>query len=229
LALIVKEDFTEPHGENVVIVRIDASTPRLVIPIPGGDAYNEAWLTDGRLVVVDPHGLWVVDAEGTNLHRVFSSPLGRGRLIPAPDGKTVVVTQWHPSGEPDRALIVDLEAGTSRPVCGDEGIVRNRDPQWSPDGTRLPCPVLRNGREAAAVWSTETGTMVVIDPSLSRPIWSPRGDLIAGVDSLSGPDRDLVVMAPDGTGRRTIISASSPFEALVWSPTQTQIAFALRP
>lgn len=226
LAVAVNEDLTEPHHEHLVIVRIDGTTPRRLIPIPTSDAYNEAWLSDGRLVVLDSGGVWVVDSDGSDLRRVFSAPLGRGRLIPSPDGSTVVVTQWGRSDEPTQALLVDLAAGSSRPVCAENGVAPNRDPRWSPDGKRLLCPLLRDGREATAVWSVDTGALVVVDPSLGRPVWSPRGDLIAGFDSGTG---DLVVEAPDGRGRRVLLSTSRPMTSLVWSPDGNQIAFALLP
>jgi Tol biopolymer transport system component len=98
----------------------------------------------------------------------------------------------------------------------------------SPDGRRLLCPLLRDDGEATGIWSADTNALVMLDPSLSRPVWSPRGDAIAGVGSISGPERDLVVEAPDGTGRRTLLSTAASLYSLVWSADGKQIAFALR-
>jgi len=87
-----------------------------------------------------------------------------------------------------------------------------RDPSWSPDGSRL---VARSG-EALFVINSDGGERRKLVPGGVHPIWSPRGDLIAFTRN-----RDGYVVNADGTGLRRLFGDGFPGD---WSPDGTKIA-----
>jgi hypothetical protein len=78
---------------DIAVVPIDGSTAPATIHLPG-DQFDEAWLTDGRIVILDATGLWVAQPDGSGLRQAYRGNLTRGRLVASPDGHHVAVTQW---------------------------------------------------------------------------------------------------------------------------------------
>ncbi|MCA1842298.1 MAG: hypothetical protein LC792_03735 [Actinobacteria bacterium] len=170
---------------------------------------------------------------GTDLHAVYPAALDRGRLVVSPDGHTVAVTQRAPqSTSSTSAFLADLDAdgANRRPACRDKALPAFSVPRCSPTGDRLLClPHHRNGTTATVVTIPDSGSGTVIDASLSDPDWSPDGRRVVGTGNPSGPYRDLAVLAVDGSGRQTVLTAgANTTTAPRWSPDGRTIAFTLR-
>jgi Tol biopolymer transport system component len=228
LAVTVDPDYTVPGDSDVAIFPIDGSGPPVSIKLPG-DQFDEAWLPDGRIVILDGGGLWVVRPDGTVIRRVTTGPLTWGRILASPDAETVAVVQWPKDGvSNDDVVLVDIrrEQVTPRPICGEAGILRVRKPSWSPAGDRLICPVSVDGRAGAIIAPADGSPTSLLDGSITWPLWSLGSDRIVGVDNVTGPSQDLVTLSPDGTGRRTVLSATGhPLSEPLWSATGTEIVF----
>jgi Tol biopolymer transport system component len=104
---------------------------------------------------------------------------------------------------------------------------RDRDPAWSPDGTKVAFASSRYDNWEIFVM-TANGTMqanLTNNPSDDfSPAWSPDGARIAFTSDRDGND-EIYVMYADGTGqaRRTNNAASDDKPA--WSPDGSKIAF----
>jgi hypothetical protein len=73
----------------------------------------------------------------------------------------------------------------------------------------------------------------LLDTWLGRPAWSPRSDLIAGLDNpAGGVYRQLVIIQPDASDRKTLLTVPDPFLLdqqinVSWSSDGRSIAFSV--
>jgi Tol biopolymer transport system component len=106
--------------------------------------------------------------------------------------------------------LIDADGGGARPLTDTPG--EERDPSWSPDGTRL---ALRAGGGIDVV-DADGGNRRNLAPNGFHPIWSPSEDVIA----FARDDGGYVVNA-DGSGLQRI-GEGIPGD---WSPDGTKLAF----
>jgi TolB protein len=90
-------------------------------------------------------------------------------------------------------------------------------PAWSPDGTKIVFSrvTLQPGNEDLYTMNADGSSVTKLTDGGSQPVWSPLGDQIA---FSSG---QIEVIAPDGTGRRTLTPGTFPD----WSPDGRRIVF----
>jgi Tol biopolymer transport system component len=164
---------------------------------------------------VGPRGwdLYLTDLESRQSRRLTDHPALDFNAAFAPEGgRLAFVSERDGNAE----LYTVRADGTGLRRLTDEFALDDR-PSWSPDGRRIAFsstrqPDDRPGRawNAAYVMEADGTDPVRITPPGAAdysPAWSPRGDLIA-VASGGGEagGTDLYVMAPDGSGRRRVIS-----------------------
>jgi RNA polymerase sigma factor (sigma-70 family) len=162
---------------------------------PGG----MSWSPDSKRIVFfqerEPYGLYIADADGSNL-----TYLAEG-----------IYPQWLPRGD----TIVFIDPAESGWQCNMY--------LMSPDGTnrrliaRLPCESEDAGGRILLIgpraqWSPD-GLMLAFSASQEEPpMWAPAPD--TGLSSM--PEREIFVMAADGSGLTNITNSPSDDYSPVW-------------
>jgi Tol biopolymer transport system component len=203
---------------------------------------DPVWSPDGTKIAFtrwsEPQGLYVMNADGGDLHMVFAI---NGAKSPtwSPDGTkiafTAVYKQVEGRGRPGspgplsdyrRISVIDLAGGQKSDVMTD-GDQQAMTPSWGPDG-RFVYKGVRG-----FFLTTETGwpTALPENPLQQSPAWSPDGSKIAFM--VDQHDHwDIAVMNSDGSAEKFL--TSSPFVlfsrpvnnvAPAWSPDGKSIAF----
>ncbi len=175
-------------------------------------------------VPAQPRGTIVFSSVGVRYFDIYLRSDAGGESLVAPHPALDFNAAFAPDGE--RIAFVSRRDGNMELyVVGVDGDGLRRltnhfalddHPAWSPDGRRLAFVSTRQAaRSPGQAWNaiyvmSDLGTDVrrlspegVADYS---PCWSPRGDLIACASgSGKSGESDIVVMAPDGKGRRLVV------------------------
>ena len=179
--------------------------------VPTFDCAQEpAWSRDGRLIAFASGdgpapcrgGLWVMNADGTDSHRV--APAGRN-----PD--------WSPDGahlafDASGNIMVADASGANARVLATNGV----DPAWSPNGTKL---AFERQKTVVIVGADGTAERLVATDA-GQPDWSPDGTRLV-VTKRSSPG--LAIVSLDGTGFQSLTADYDSQAA--WSPDGRWIAY----
>lgn len=179
--------------------------------------------------------LWVVDADGGNLHPANIRPSSWGQAWLSPDGATVYTVGSEVQTDYNgNALLATAADGTGTPIKllegTDEGSVK-----FSPDGRRVAA-YARNGGATYALWIVDTQTGVAVQPPdvaagiyLGDFEWSPNGARLAVMDR---SNNRIVVLDASGNLVREIANPIPPvpdsgvnLETIAWSPNSAEFSF----
>lgn len=133
-------------GED--IFRINLATGQVEDLVRGsGSDYNPAWSADHVLAFVSTGGgasLWIKDPFSEAVTKIVGVPGGfLFRPSWSPDGR--VVYCWDRSGEGAGVDLWSVHVDTGRPTRLTAHPARDRNPAWSPDGTRIVAASDRDG------------------------------------------------------------------------------------
>lgn len=261
----VGEKIAYRYNGVIGVIDADGGEVRWLPTRRAGLALDPAWSPDGTRIAfsgaeftvveregrddlgIDDRGIYVINADGTDLVRLTPSRLPSSRRIfpedtlPAwsPDGTRIAFLRTYPSGN-EEIYTMNADGSGLRPLTDEaqEQISAERL-AWSPDGsevivsTDLPNPSDDSTRwygfDAIDVDSSQrrqvAGPILLPpdDPTIrtKAPILSPDGTRVAFVRG-----EELFVANADGSGPRRI--GDRPGEwfpgALTWSPDGTRIA-----
>jgi Tol biopolymer transport system component len=123
-----------PQGvwNKLIVMNADGSSPR-VVPIPDSTPWKPSWSGVSNHIVFEEDSLWVTDVRG-NLREITHPPTG-GNHTPdwSRDGVSIAFVG---STDTDEWIFVITRPGgmITQLTSGPD---RDRDPAWSPDGTRI--------------------------------------------------------------------------------------------
>jgi TolB protein len=198
----------------------------------------------GKLVYADEVGrIQIINADGTG-----QTQLTEGLFIIdddpvySPDGSKIAFSRYSSSKSEvcvmnaDGTNVVTITSGNVEPES------YNRNPSWSPDGTKLVFISNRSGSGKTELWTVNSDgsapvrltTSVQIASSDQGPIfssdldpaWSPDGSKIAFVSNRSAwADTELYVMNADGSDPVKLTDDTLDDYMPSWSPDSQKIAF----
>src|SRR6266853_1626602 len=105
--------------------------------------------------------------------------------------------------------------------------LRDGDPAWSPDGTRIAFWTTRDGDWEVWVMNADGWTLVNVTNNAAAdagPVWSPDGSKIAFWTNRDGND-EIYVMNGDGSNPVNFTNNPAADRAPAWSPDGQKIAF----
>jgi Tol biopolymer transport system component len=181
--------FYSPTGA-LDVVGIDGTGERELVSrdkfMLGDAKYAISWSPDGsQLAFSRRENIWIVNADGSNLHALTQSGPATGNYHPAwsPDGSTIAY--WHgsidsPDGGPGDAEIYTIPAGGGRPTRLTHDDAGSIEPAWSPDGNLI---VYRSAPpDDLIVMRADGSDSHRVTPDRMNPwapAWSPDGSRIA--------------------------------------------------
>lgn len=196
--------------------------------VTSGGAWDRepAWTADGSAIVFssDRGGnfhLWrvAVGANGANgePERLTTSPLPDGEPAITPDGRIFFVRGRLGAA----TLWMRAANGTESRVTKERAV--ERWPSVSADGSKLAYVAIDNATHRLHVRSTDSGrdTVVLSDPRVEHPTWSPNGDRISW--TAAGPRGSVYVSPSDG---RYVNLVSTHHAEAAWNPDGKSLALA---
>ena len=199
--------------------------PPTETPVPLSALGQIAFMSNLHFMEEGPQ-VYVINADGSNPHRLTSGRGWQGPLSWSPDGKTIASVR---GGD---IYVMDTDGSNPRNLTNYEA--GDQEPAWSPDGKRIAFSSNRAGRISVQAYAMDIFVMNAdgSDPrnltesttSDTSPAWSPDGSHIAFQSDRDG-NQEIYVMAADGSNPRNITNHESYDASPAWSPDGRYIAF----
>jgi TolB protein len=218
------------NGLSIFVMRADGSS-RTRVTSEGFLDESPVWSPDGATIAFDsnrdPAGIWIVNADGTNLHSFLNSssfvqPSG---LAWSADGGKIAFTAHV---DTVFAILVANADGSNahRITTNSHGEQR---PSWSPDGTKLAFearPDAASDTHLFVIGADGTGQQqLTTDTFDGSARWSPDGAQIV-FDRNTSPGIQVFVMNADGSNQHALTTTGANFGA-AWSPDGQQFEYTV--
>jgi Tol biopolymer transport system component len=220
------------HYKGVPAIAVFRADGSLVRTVATGVDGQPSWSPNGRLIAFQRYvrrgapsrAIFVVDADGGNVHQVARYAQPYGRLAWSPDSAHLLYAGTDRRGHAlfvVRADGADLASPRRLVAAGETNLA---EASWSPDGKRL---AFVHGRNVAIANADGTGVADVDVPFVFGPVWSPDGSSLAFV----GRHVNWVVRA-DGSGLHRLPGCECRrvwpgfTQQLAWSPDSKDLAYS---
>jgi Tol biopolymer transport system component len=216
--------FTSLCDIHVMSVNPDGSgLDEIAPPI----ATRPAWSADGtKIAYSDGTRIVVANEDGGGASPILDWGAAVEGLAWSPNGGRLVATLTTCEEEECRPDLYVLNSDGTNVIDLTPDLFPDRDPSWSPDGTRIVFSSIRNSNYDIFVVNADgTGAAQLTSggPDELDPNWSPDGTRIVFEQS-SGSSHPIVVMNADGSNRHAL-STPQPAIAPAWSPDGSLIAY----
>lgn len=188
-----------------------------------------------QVAYIDDGQLWVMAADGSDQRQL--TQLGAGPPTWSPDGSRLVYTKWNVDpcypGPATKCAITEIWTVNADGTGERKLLPLALSPAWSPDGRRLLYRDFAGPAEAGMASGVlelaradgthiaSIPTSITWDGTRQVAAWSPNGRWIAYERQMWSGEHRLLVIRPDGAGRRRVSSGSSP----TWSPDGKLLAY----
>ena len=219
---------------EVFLIDADGRNPRNLTNHFAMDG-NPTWSADGRQIAfvrrIDKNrerfeidmGVYVMNADGDNVHRLTPSSVRASEPDWSPDGMKIVYTAKTPKG---KSTIYVMDRDGAHAVKLTQGVA----PRWSPDGrqivfVRFEGPVDQLSR-IYVMHSDGSNIHAIGEKGIEDnfPVWSPDGRQIAFT---RGPwSQEIYVMNANGARIRNLTNHPADDSHPEWSPDGKWIAFS---
>jgi hypothetical protein len=200
-----------PDGSRIVYSRYDGS----------------GYIAGCELTRGCPADLYVVDADGTDEHRITDDEQDQATPSWSPDGTRIAFVGAN--GDARNVTIETIATdGTDRKVVVPPGDELRVFTAWSPDGSTIAYEAAtRDATFEVRAVDVATGAVRTVaetdrDTTGGRPVWSPDGTSIAYARRGDAGD-EVWVVDVDGSDPRLALDAASPGVApLAWQPVPVE-------
>jgi Tol biopolymer transport system component len=133
----VLDELDGTRSSELRVAEVRGSGERSLVHAPSS-IWDVAWAPNGRTIALSVvsapsrqgvDGIWLVEADGTGLHRVADN-WGAG-LAWSPDSERLAMWRRIDFRPPDLISVISVDTGVTHDLTA------GRDPQWSPDGGSL--------------------------------------------------------------------------------------------
>ena len=238
IAYAVPDAKATDSGGHALTLRIYTIEPsggqtRQIASVEGG-AGGLDWSPDGQRLafgVWQEGGVYVVDADGSNPHRVVDDGLQPSW---SPDGERLAY-----AGYDGEIHVVDGDGSNESVLTDLSGSATS--PDWSPDGRSIAFvgPGPEDHRQGWDIYVMDADGSNVVDvtnhPAVDLdPAWSPDGAVILFRSRRAMPvgstpegefNERLYTIHPNGSGLSELTTTTTITQSPVWSPDGTKIAF----
>ena len=203
----------------------------------------QAQTNTGKLVYADESGrIQIINADGTGQTKLTDG----GFIIDddpvySPDGSKIAFSRQKGS----KTEVCIMNADGTNVVTVTSGDVTpesyNRNPSWSPDGSKFVFQSNRSGSGKAEIWmaNADGSGLLRLTTNIQKgsdgqgpifsldfdPAWSPDGSKIAFVSNRDGVDTELYLMNTDGSSLVRLTDDGLDDTMPAWSPDSQRIAF----
>lgn len=189
---------------------------RTLIPSPDGKTIAYLRDVDGLTV------LWAMDRDGANRRPILDGSFHIESAVWSPDGKKIAIAYTTEIVSNDIATLnADGTGFVNLAPDPLPGIYVDRDPSWSPDGTRIAFSSSRSGARHLWIMNADGSAPVQVIPNTTtrterNTVWSPDGAFIAAVASTPA-GQGITFVRPDGTDLSHVVIPAGPNDP-VWLP-----------
>jgi Tol biopolymer transport system component len=216
-------------GREVQIMRLDGSE----VVAAGMIGHSQSWSPDGSRVVFingnlsDAGDIFVLNADGSGLQQLTSTPAREERPRWSPDGSRILFNAF--AGEVSQVYTINADGTNLRQLTTQDGV----DAEWSPDGSRIVFTTKRAGNTDIYVMNADGSDQRPLTGEATdehTPLWSGDGALIAFQRTIPrtnpGLDYESVHVVNATTGQQSTIADSGFDTYLVrWSPDGTRVVY----
>jgi len=180
----------------------------------------------------DQYDIYIMDADGTNVERLTTSPVVENTCSWSPDGRRVIYDSLSIN---DGILVMNDDGSWTVRLIANEQTVAHVYPAWSPDGSKIVFVTITNLDQANESWDifvtdVDGGNMTQLtNTSLGDtvwvPAWSPDGTKIVYDFTPKGQAGDIYLMNADGSNPQCLTTDEANDSCPSFSPNGTQILF----